>query len=272
VPSPGSAGPQLARSERLDDRTSRVDTNTTVAFPASLMTTITERGAFLHAKRPQRFLSYCLTARCEPPRRGVRRRLRCAPGTAVPSPWITVTTDVWRPRLVVVGVDGSDSSRGALRWAGRVCAGTGAKIMAVTCWTYPVNYGYAFPDHSGQWDPAADATQELSTEVKSAFGDDVPPGLTTLVRRGHPAEVLVELSEDGPAGGGLSRPWRLRWPAPRVGQCALHRTCRVPGHRHASSPAAGRGADIGQRMTTPVRSRHWEFLSGQTTSRWSCLR
>jgi nucleotide-binding universal stress UspA family protein len=83
-----------------------------------------------------------------------------------------------------------------LRWAGAVWAGTDVEIKAVTCWTHPANYGYAFADYPGQWDAAANATQTLSIAVKTAFGDDPPPGLTTVVREGHPAGVLVELSGD----------------------------------------------------------------------------
>jgi nucleotide-binding universal stress UspA family protein len=110
-----------------------------------------------------------------------------------------VTDQAWQLHRVVVGVDGSDSSIEALRWAGHICAGTGAEINAVTCWLYPSTAGMsgiAVAACPPEWDPAADAAQGLTIAVKAAFGDGPPPGLTTLVREGHPAQVLVELSHN----------------------------------------------------------------------------
>lgn len=107
---------------------------------------------------------------------------------------VPVTTQPWQPHRVVVGVDGSDASLEALRWAGRLCAGTGAEITAVMCWAYPTNAGlggYTPPE----WDPAADAALALTIAIKAVFGDDAPPRLITLVREGSPAQVLVELSD-----------------------------------------------------------------------------
>jgi hypothetical protein len=40
-------------------------------------------------------------------------------------------------RRIVVGVDGSDSSKAALRWAIRQAKLTGSSVEAVTSWRYP---------------------------------------------------------------------------------------------------------------------------------------
>lgn len=98
----------------------------------------------------------------------------------------------WAPERVVVGVDGSDASIAALRWVGELCRGRDSAIDATICWEYPTTNGMG--GMSLDWDPAADADQVMTSAVKSAFGADIPPGLTTSVRHGHPAHVLVEES------------------------------------------------------------------------------
>jgi nucleotide-binding universal stress UspA family protein len=45
---------------------------------------------------------------------------------------------------IVVGVDGSDSSRQALAWAVKQAELTGADVEAVAAWEIPVAYGYNF--------------------------------------------------------------------------------------------------------------------------------
>ncbi|WP_435879782.1 universal stress protein [Streptomyces werraensis] len=42
---------------------------------------------------------------------------------------------------IVVGVDGSPSSREALRWAARQAALTGGTVLALTSWDYPQYHG-----------------------------------------------------------------------------------------------------------------------------------
>jgi Universal stress protein family len=44
---------------------------------------------------------------------------------------------------IVVGVDGSEGSRNALRWAARQATYTGAALEAVIGWEYPAFYGWA---------------------------------------------------------------------------------------------------------------------------------
>jgi nucleotide-binding universal stress UspA family protein len=45
---------------------------------------------------------------------------------------------------IVVGVDGSDSSKNALAWAVRQAALTGARVDAVNAWHIPATWGYGY--------------------------------------------------------------------------------------------------------------------------------
>ena len=47
------------------------------------------------------------------------------------------------PARIVVGVDGSDGSKEALRWAIRQAELTGAELDAVIAWEYPAFFGWA---------------------------------------------------------------------------------------------------------------------------------
>jgi len=93
---------------------------------------------------------------------------------------------------IVVGVDGSEHSKLALRWAVSISATTGATIEAVTAWHFPVSFGWGYtPD---VWDPEIDATKCLEDTVDEIFGAERPAGLKLLVRQGIPAKVLLDES------------------------------------------------------------------------------
>ena len=96
------------------------------------------------------------------------------------------------PGRVVVGVDGSSASVAALRWAGRVGGALGLEVDAVATWEYPVNDGYA--GGFGGWNPEVDAAATLTRAVETAFDGAGLAGLSTHVRRGRPASVLIEAS------------------------------------------------------------------------------
>ena len=90
---------------------------------------------------------------------------------------------------IVVGVDGSEQSQLALRWAAQLAPCLGCHIEAVTAWTYPSAYAFTIPDG---WDPGHDAQVSLEDAVDAAFGGDKPNGLRLLVRQGLPAKVLLD--------------------------------------------------------------------------------
>jgi nucleotide-binding universal stress UspA family protein len=73
-----------------------------------------------------------------------------------------------RSRLVV-GVDGSEPSKVALRWAARLAPSMDAGIEAVIVWQLPVSYGWA-PAYPEGWLPAADAAKSLERTLDEVFG------------------------------------------------------------------------------------------------------
>jgi nucleotide-binding universal stress UspA family protein len=96
---------------------------------------------------------------------------------------------------IVVGVDGSESSRQALRWAARHAKLSGASLEVVTCWETPPNYRW---DVSAHFDPGGDAEHSLQATVAEVLGED--PGITIklTVVEGHPVPVLLDAAQGAP--------------------------------------------------------------------------
>ncbi|MEU6173741.1 universal stress protein [Streptantibioticus parmotrematis] len=103
------------------------------------------------------------------------------------------------PERIVVGVDGSATSKDALRWAVRQARLTGSVVEAVTAWDYPQFYG------SMGWMPAATdlgleeaAGKALGTaveEVGAGYPDGPGVEIRTTVGYGVPATVLLEAAK-----------------------------------------------------------------------------
>jgi len=93
---------------------------------------------------------------------------------------------------IVVGVDGSEQSEQALRWATRMSLATGAQIDAVTAWHIPVGYGGAYLPES--WSPKDDARATLTRTVDAVFAGGRPAGMRLLVRQGPAAQALLDAS------------------------------------------------------------------------------
>jgi nucleotide-binding universal stress UspA family protein len=95
---------------------------------------------------------------------------------------------------IVVGVDGSEPSNEALRWAADYAGLTGASIQAVISWNYPANWGIggAVLD----WSPEADARRVLAETVARVLGTDFPVGVNQVVREGNAAKVLLDETKD----------------------------------------------------------------------------
>jgi nucleotide-binding universal stress UspA family protein len=100
--------------------------------------------------------------------------------------------DQW-PRIVV-GVDGFESSKAALRWAIRQAKLTGAVVEAVTAWQVPVGTGWIpaadMPDYQ---DDARSVLCEALTEV-CAVDPDIQ--VCPRVVQGRAGQVLVEAAEE----------------------------------------------------------------------------
>jgi nucleotide-binding universal stress UspA family protein len=98
---------------------------------------------------------------------------------------------------IVVGVDGSEGSRRALRWAYEEAREHGGKLLVVTAWMVPPPpmappYG-SFP-WEGSFDFSETATQALTTSVAEVLGSDPAVEVETAVVEGNAAQVLLERS------------------------------------------------------------------------------
>jgi len=96
--------------------------------------------------------------------------------------------------LIVVGVDGSESSKEALRWAARQAQITGAKLLAVMTWEYPTSFGWA-PPYPTEFDPELDTQKALGAIVEEALGADRPVEVESIVVEGDPATELLEAAK-----------------------------------------------------------------------------
>ncbi|MDQ2755702.1 MAG: universal stress protein [Actinomycetota bacterium] len=100
---------------------------------------------------------------------------------------------------VVVGVDGSDASLAALRWASFVAEATDSSLDVVAVWQPTTAFGLmgegwgALPT---DWDPDAVTREALEQAMASVFGDDVPLTCESRVIEGNIAQVLLETSAD----------------------------------------------------------------------------
>ena len=95
-----------------------------------------------------------------------------------------------KERRIVVGVDGSDSSKAALGWAMRQAKLAGGSVDAVIVWQFPATYGWApYPD--GQPDLESDAKSVLVAAVAEVSAREPDVLVRPVVAEGHAAEALL---------------------------------------------------------------------------------
>ena len=145
---------------------------------------------------------------------------------------------------VVVGVDGSEQSLEALRWAARLVPVVGGSIRVVAAWEYPPEYVGYVPYGSDNFEEIT--RKRVDQAIAEAFGGDVPQGLTTTVIFGHPSKVLVHESRDA-AVLVVGRRGHGGFKGLLVGSvssaCVAHATCPVLViHEHPDASGAGRRA------------------------------
>ncbi len=97
-------------------------------------------------------------------------------------------------RRIVVGVDGSPSSKAALRWAVRQAELTGASVEAVMAWHLPVVVGGTFAplgtlDGPDFGDIAAKSLSEAISQTVDAAS---PVKISSTVIKGNAAQVLLD--------------------------------------------------------------------------------
>lgn len=95
--------------------------------------------------------------------------------------------------VIVVGVDGSEASKEALRWAARQAELTGAELHPVMAWRLPATY--SFPANYSDVDFAGDARRELQRIIDEVLGMESGVRVVPEVSEGHAAEVLIEAAK-----------------------------------------------------------------------------
>jgi nucleotide-binding universal stress UspA family protein len=147
-----------------------------------------------------------------------------------------MTTQVRRTtRRFVVGVDGSEESRAALRWSADEAVTRGARLEVVCAWDVPFS-GLATsysPEPTGLPDPreiARRAENAVDRTLREVLGGDTPLEIERVVEAGDPATVLLRRSEGadllvvGSRGhGGFSR----LLIGSVSGECVRYATCSV---------------------------------------------
>lgn len=95
---------------------------------------------------------------------------------------------------IVVGVDGSASSKQALAWALRYAETTGLPVTAVLAWEIPANYGTAAMVLPGA-EFADEAKRELKQTVDEVAASFPKVRLEPRIVEGHPAKILLKEAE-----------------------------------------------------------------------------
>jgi nucleotide-binding universal stress UspA family protein len=139
--------------------------------------------------------------------------------------------------VIVVGVDGSDPSKDALRWAARQAQMSGATLRAIMTWHVPmVNYGAAMPG-AIEADVSRDCKEALDQAVAEILGPEPGIKLRADVVEGHPAEVLLAAAEGaellvvGSRGQGAFKGMVLGSVSTH---CVSHASCPVVVVRHVA--------------------------------------
>lgn len=101
-------------------------------------------------------------------------------------------------KRIVVGVDGSSSSRQALAWALRQAELTGASVDAVGVWHYPVmtgGYSWAPVSVLDDSDFATITAKALDEAISQTADPASSVKVSASVQEGNTAEVLLEAAE-----------------------------------------------------------------------------
>ncbi|WP_317440852.1 universal stress protein [Streptomyces collinus] len=101
-------------------------------------------------------------------------------------------------RRVVVGVDGSQSSYEALRWAVRYAGLVDGTVDAVAVWELPGLYGWSAPAVDMDVDED-EARLKMRQELIDVLGADTAGPVRTHLVHGNPTDVLLRAAEGAEA-------------------------------------------------------------------------
>jgi nucleotide-binding universal stress UspA family protein len=154
---------------------------------------------------------------------------------------MTGTAEEHRKKKIVVGVDGSEASKDALRWAVGQAEATGAALEAVMTWEIPAA-AYAVPMSTG-YDYGPQSKQELDEIIQEIRGEFPHIDVSGAVMEGLAGQVLLSVAEDadllvvGSRGHGEVVGMLLG----SVSEyCVTHATCPVVVVRHRKNTAGDR--------------------------------
>jgi ribosomal protein S11 len=141
---------------------------------------------------------------------------------------------------IVVGIDGSEQSQLALRWAAYLARVSGSTIEAITAWQ-PITVaatagGFGYMMVPAAWDPAAAMEKAAVDTLDQVFGAHRPADLQVTVQAPPDArEPVTRLLRDlGARPSGLSERGAQR-------RLAVTARTRWPSGPHADRAASARG-------------------------------
>ncbi len=144
-------------------------------------------------------------------------------------------------KQIVVGVDGSESSRAALHWAYDEAAHHNASLVAVSTWHPPAlpmspPYG-SLPPEGYETQPERDAREMLERLTDELEPRDTNRGCADLDLERKPRQGIDRYVPGGrPASGRVTRPRGLRRHAAWLGEPPRRRARGLPGGRPALIP------------------------------------
>ena len=99
-------------------------------------------------------------------------------------------------KTIVVGIDGSPSSRKALTWAAAEAADHGADLVVVNVWEHTLLPSAGSVSVSERYvpEPTQRTADELLQIIKEELGEEPPVLVQPHVKQGRPAEVLINES------------------------------------------------------------------------------
>jgi nucleotide-binding universal stress UspA family protein len=100
--------------------------------------------------------------------------------------------------MIVVGVDGSEDSKEALRWALAESRLRDSRVRAVHAWHYSTlvgSNGYAVPEEVDGGASQSAASDVLEEAVTAVAGDTTDVDIERVVLQGAAAKILIDESE-----------------------------------------------------------------------------